>query len=109
MDTKIYQTLISFEGGNERFLVDTIEYDGKMWLVTNWLEAPSEGWKTPARIILLDSLYHQAIPPGGQYDFLLKLPMPKDVYEGRIPKESEGEYVVIERRDVKIPIPRGIH
>ena len=109
MGTKIYQTLIYFEVGAGTFLIDTIEYDGKLWLVPSWLETPSEGWKTPARIILLDSLYHQAIPPGGQYDFLLKLPMPKDVYEGRIPKESEGEYVVIERPDVKIPIPRGIH
>ncbi len=109
MDTKIYQTLIYLEGGTGTFLVDTIEYDGKMWLVPRWLEAPSEGWKTPARIVLLDSLDHQEIPAGDPADYLLKSPMPKDVFEGRIPKESEGEFVVIERPDVKIPIPRGIH
>ncbi len=110
MSTKIYQTLISFEGGSGKiFEIDTIEYDGKMWLVPYWLEAPSEGWKTPARIILLDSLDHQAAPAGFEADFLLKLPMPKDVFEGRIPKKSEGEFVVIERPNVKILIPRGIH
>ncbi len=110
MSTKIYQTLISFEGGSGKiFEIDTIEYDGKMWLVPRWLEAPSEGWKTPARIILLDSLDHQAAPAGFEADFLLKLPMPKDVFEGRTPKRSEGEFVVIERPDVKIPIPRGVH
>ncbi len=109
MGTKIYQTLIYFEVGAGIFLIDTIEYDGKMWLVPDWLEAPSEGWKTPARIILLDSLYHQPFPSGSRYDFLLKLPMPKDVFEGRIPKELEGEFVVKERPDVKFPIPRGIH
>ncbi len=110
MSTKIYQTLIYYEGGTgEIFCIDTIEYDGKMWLVPRWLEAPSEGWKTPERIILLDSLDHQATPADFEADFVLNLPVPKDVFEGRIPKGSEGEFVVIERPDVKIPIPRGIH
>ncbi len=109
MGTKIYQTLMYYEGENDILYIDTIEYDGKMWLVPRWLEAPSEGWKTPVRIILLDLLYHQVIPSGVPADFLLKLPMPKDVFEGRIPKGSEDEFVVIERPDVKIPIPRGIH
>ena len=106
---KIRQTLISFEGENDIFQIDTIEYDGKWWLVPHWLEAPSEGWKTPARIILLDSLDHQAAPADFEADFVLKSPMPRDVFEGRIPKKSKGEFVVIERPDVKIPIPRGIH
>ena len=109
MGTKIYQTIISFEGENDLLCIDTIEYDGKMWLVPRWLEAPSEGWKTPARIILLDSRDRQTAPAEFEADFVRRSPIPKDVFEGRIPKGSEGEFVVIERPDVKIPIPRGIH
>ena len=109
MGTKIYQTLIYFEVGAGTFLIDTIEYDGKMWLVPRWLEAPSEGWKTPARIILLDSRDRQTAPADFEADFVRRSPIPKDVFEGRIPKGSEDEFVVIERPDVKIPIPRGIH
>lgn len=109
MGNKIYQTLMYYEDGAGTFCIDTIEYDGKLWLVPEWLEAPTEGWKTPARIILLDSLDHQTESSGVPADYLLKSPMPRDVFEGRIPKGSEGEFVVIERPGVKIPIPRGIH
>ncbi len=109
MGTKIYQTIMSFEGENDILCIDTIEYDGKMWLVPRWLEAPFEGWKTPERIILLDSLDRQKAPADYEADFVLQSPIPKDVFEGRIPKGSEGEFVVIELPDVKIPIPRGIH
>ena len=93
MSTKIYQTLIFYEGGKgEIFCIDTIEYDEKMWLVPGWLEAPSEGWKTPVRITLLDSLDHQTAPADFEADFVLKLPIPKDVFEGRIPKGGDVHF-----------------
>ncbi len=109
MGTKIYQTLMYYEGENDILCIDTIEYDGKLWLVPHWIEAPTEGWKMPARIVLLDSLDYRTEPSDAPADYLLKTPMPRDVFEGRIPNGSEGEFVVIERPDVKIPIPRGIH
>ena len=59
---KIYLTLVAiFEDPKTQgqiFLTDTIRHEGKLWLVPEWHEAPTEGWKTPARIIQMDKLPH---------------------------------------------------
>ena len=45
MAFKIFKTLVSIEGGGGSvFQMDTIEYEGKKWLVPKWLEArPKDG------------------------------------------------------------------
>ena len=105
----VYQTLGWIDGSNEISLFDTIRHDGKWWLVPRWLEAPTEGWKIPTRIILLDVLRHQDAPPDYPAKFLLNDPIPKSVLGGEIPKQPEGKYVVVERPDIRLDIPLGIH
>ena len=77
--TRILKTVVALEDGDGTiFHMDTIEYQGRFWLVPAWLEAPSEGWKMPVRIICLDPLPHQKFPPGSGYgDFVLSGPLPK--------------------------------
>lgn len=88
--------------------VDAIEVDGEIWLVPSWLEAPSEGWKKPARIICLSTIKHQRYPPDAAgREFLLTYPIPKSVLEGIRP--PKGEYIVREDPDIRVPIPKGIH
>jgi hypothetical protein len=42
-------------------------------------------------------------------DFLLNDPLPKGVFEGHIPKGSEARYVVIEKPEIFLEIPKGLH
>jgi hypothetical protein len=107
----VLKTLIAIEGTNEICRVDTIQYEGKLWLVPEWLESPTQGWKKPKRIILLDGLQYQRLRPGDlRGNFLLNAPIPRAVIDGRAPNAEDNGYVVIETPlGVQVPIPRGIH
>jgi hypothetical protein len=99
---KIFTTLMFFSDVPEGviYTVDTIGYQGKMWLVPEWLDSPREGWRMPARIICLDALPHQK-SPGGPADFVLNAGIPKAVFDGQSQPEQEICYEVIERPDIK--------
>jgi hypothetical protein len=108
MEMKILKTMMFFSDCDEGtiYKVDTIEYQGKRWLVPEWLDNAREGWRSPARIICIDLLKHQN-SPGGPADFVLNDGIPKAVFDGQIPPQSEGFYVVIERPDIKFPAIGG--
>ena len=88
------------------YKMDTIEYEGKMWLVPEWLDNAAAGWRKPARIICLDLLPHQK-SPGGQADFVLNAGIPKSVCDGQIPTQPEDLFVVKEAPDIKFPAIGG--
>lgn len=112
---KIYKTasyIINEEGEPIVFTIDTIEFEGKLWLVPEWIEKPLEGWKSPKRIILLDALPHQKVPPGSPIpaDFVLGYPRSTAFLKnGQTPTQPTTEAVVIKNPDIRIPIPKGIH
>lgn len=109
MEKKILKTLISFSDLDDGFLyrVDTIEYQGKFWLVPTWLDKPTEGWRIPERIICLDVLPHQKTGTSDPADFVLSHGIPKSVFDGRIPPQSEDSYIVVERPDIRFPVIGG--
>ncbi len=82
--------------------IDAIEYDGKIWLVPEWLDKLGEGWSMPVRIICLDTLQHQRIASGNP-DFVVNNPIPKSVLDGKIPPQSDTLYVVVENPNIKVP------
>lgn len=100
----VFKTMISLEGEAKFYQMDTIEHEGKMWLVPCWLEASSEGWKTPERIICLDDLPHQKGSSDILADFILNDPLPIFVLSGQIPKDSNYSSIVIMRPGIRIPI-----
>ena len=104
---KILKTWMLLDG--EHHLVDTIEYEGKFWLVTEWIDSRSEGWSMPARIILLDVLPHKRVASGNPADYVVEYPIPKSVFDGQIPKQSKYKFVVIERPEIRIYFPPGVH
>ena len=46
-------------GGGAIQECDAIKYDGKLWLVPQWLDEPGRGTTKPRRMIRIDSLPHQ--------------------------------------------------
>jgi hypothetical protein len=107
---KVLKTMLFLSGTGKAvmFKADTIEYENKFWIVPTWLEAPSEGWKTPERIVCLNSLPHQK-SSFGDADFLVNNPIPKDILYGQIPTQLKDKYVVIMHPDIKVLIQKGIH
>lgn len=104
-DAPIFKTMIS--DGTSIFPVDTIEHEGKLWLVLKWLAPEGGGWRTPERIICLSNLRFQDLRHMGDKrpaDFSLPVPLPKALFESppRLPNE---QYVVIEHPHIRFRMP----
>ena len=102
------RTMFGMDDSGEILIADTIEHEGKLWIVPEWLYAQKEGWQTPARIIQVDCLKHQKMPDDYPADLLLNNPMPRAVLDGNPSPEQAKQYVVVERPDIRIQVG-GLH
>jgi hypothetical protein len=80
-DGLIYKTMVN--DGTSIFPVDTIEYQGKFWLILRWIYPPSKEWREPQRLICISNLPHQDLRQRQQRpaDFSVLLPLPKVLFE----------------------------
>jgi hypothetical protein len=62
------------------------------------------GLKRPERIVLLDTIPHQNVMGSPFGDFVVNVPISKDVLDGRATTSPNMPYVVIEAPDVQIRI-----
>ncbi len=102
---QISKTLLSTyteEEGSREMYVDTIEYDGHLWLVPEWLDNQDEGTTTPVRIVRPIRQGFVKTRPSETADYHLTDPIPKGVLSGLIPPESEHAFLVIEHPRIRI-------
>jgi hypothetical protein len=106
MEMKIFKTWVHLYGDEKAGMcqVDTISYQGKLWLVPSWIDNRVAGLTMPARIICLDALPYER-DPGAGCDFVLNESIPTAVFYGQIPPPPDSPYLVIESPDVRIPSP----
>lgn len=104
MQPKILKTYVIAGGGIHT--VDTIEHEGKLWLVPNWLDDLAEGVTMPSRIIRLDVLRYERM---GTEGFALRDPMPKALLERRTPPKPIPGYEYQELPDIRFPLARSSH
>lgn len=84
--------------GNSILTIDTIEYDGGLWLVLAWVDSPDRKLQVPHRILRIDQLAHTRPPKKiGPHDIVLHAPIPVSVLEGGF---APG-FVVVDRPDIK--------
>ena len=84
-------------GGGAIQECDAIRYDGKLWLVPQWLDEPGRGTTKPRRMIRIDSLPHQPMTnPAFGLDFILNGPLPKAVLDGVATPEQAAQYEIVE-------------
>ena len=94
-------------GGGAIQECDAIKYDGKLWLVPQWLDEPSRGTTKPRRMIRIDSLPHQPMTnPAFGLDFILNGPLPKAVLDGAATPEQAAQYEIVELPEIEIPMPQ---
>jgi hypothetical protein len=92
----VHKTVMLRDDG-EPLIVDAIEYDGKWWIVPQWLQGPIEGTLRPVRIICLDNLELDRSGLGRRTDWTLETPLSRDVLEGRAISQVP---LVIERPNI---------
>jgi hypothetical protein len=88
---------VSGDGVTDFHLVDTIEHEGKLWLVPTWIE----GMTMPERIVCLSNLRHQKSGVKGR-DFVLARSIPRAVLFGHVLPEHKAEYLIIERPPIRM-------
>jgi hypothetical protein len=81
---KVFRTLIMLADTGELLACDTIEHEGKLWLVPEWNAGPIQGTERPARIICLHGLPTQRASPHRQdkVDMELLIPLSKATLAG---------------------------
>jgi hypothetical protein len=97
--------LIVADDVHRHALMDVIEYRNEFWLVPEWLDNQVQKSTKPLRIVSLRTIPHQRLP-GQIPEFVVNDPVPKYVFDGRIPPEQAGKYVVVEDPDIRILIAR---
>jgi hypothetical protein len=103
LDAPIFKTMVS--DGKSIFPIDTIEHEGKLWLVFEWLAPPSKEWREPARLVCLSNLpYRDLRGQGFPTDFSLSHPLPKVLFEA-IPRLPDEPYIVIEHPHIRFRMP----
>ena len=98
---KIAKAYVVIDGG--LYKVDVIEFEGRFWLVPEWLDMPAQGVSMPRRIVSLETIPHQRIE-GGNPEFVVNDPVPKAVFEGRSQSEGGQLFVVRELPEIRVPI-----
>jgi hypothetical protein len=106
---RIFQTRLSIEGSPMTIDMDTIEYEDSPWLVPEWLEDESGEEMRPTRMIWLLPLAPQEFRNFGNVRWVVSGPVPKFLFEGRIPPEKAKLYRVLVEPDVWVPISPGEH
>lgn len=106
--TKIYETMAIVDG--RVAAIDTIEFQGGLWLVPMWLDQREQGWTSPEYIVRLDALaYDPVLAWPYRPNYWLNVPLPKDVYEGRAHSAPGQRFEVVHRPSLRIDVPTGLH
>ena len=85
-----------------------IPYDGRLWLISNWLESNDTATRYPTQLIPMEKLPHHF----GRADHLIEItvPIPKELLSHPIPEELRLEYEVLDYPGmVHIPGPSSTH
>jgi hypothetical protein len=84
--------------GNTVYKIDAIEHQGKLWLVSHWLDSPDKQQTTPGRIIRFDDQCYQDVRenPFRQADFALNDPIPKELLAVESPERPVLGFEYIE-------------
>jgi hypothetical protein len=106
--TKILKTLVPSDNGTVH-ICDTIEHEGKLWLVPQWLDKQAEGLSRPACIIRMDNLAQTGPQQATSPHFALKDYMPKTVLDGTASPEIAQKYEIVDMPLLVVRTGGGFH
>ena len=108
---RIFKTLYYYldsEPGHV-FSCDTIELQGSMWLVPAWTVDFTTAIMRPERIICLDHLPHQRTSQSQPAHFIVDIPIPKCVFEGKVPPETTHNFEIVENPLIETYSSEDLH
>ena len=105
----LFKTLVDVIGVEpfvETGLLDTISWQGNLWLVPKWQRAKTDGNRQPVRIIRpqLFRFERPVLPQAGE-DYYLACAIPKAILDGRSASGETIAFDIVEAPDIEFPIP----
>ena len=85
-------------------LFDTVEYNGKWWILNKWLVYNDIKQKMPERILSLESLNAQAIDTGNPFDFQCPLPLSLEFFSCPLFVLAEKGIEALDRPNLSFPL-----
>ncbi|RIJ20322.1 hypothetical protein D1224_14415 [Henriciella barbarensis] len=86
---------------------DVIYHDDEYWLVAEWLDTPSEGWSSPARLVGLRGVDHKILQ-GNDPRIVVSYSLPTFLFDTQTPLPQEHEYEVWDLPPIRIRDKRGM-
>jgi hypothetical protein len=103
---KIFQTVAMNPETGALEKCDSVEFEGKLWLIANWYDIPARGVRQPARLIRFDTLPHQTMTnPAYGADYVLNYPIPKELFAFETPKQAVPGFEYVEMPEITFPLP----
>lgn len=100
---KAHVVIAERDGAQLHTYMDVIEHAGKSWLVSEWVDNHDKTSSTPRRMVLLETLPYQEMLGYGP-EFVVHNPVPRYVFDGQVPAQETGMYVVVESPGIRFPI-----
>lgn len=94
--------------GNRIETVDTVEYAGWLWLVPLWADSPDGKLTMPMRLVCLSLLPHEKTD-GSQHDYVLKTPIPKEIFDYDAPLPAGKGLLVVDPLRLQMSKNRPAH
>lgn len=101
---KIFKVMSSFDNNGDILIADGIDYEGSIWIVSHWLNYPSEGNKKPERIIQIPKADLQHTPDSSKYLYLVTYPLPAILRSAVNQSQIPAGYVVQFLPELTFPI-----
>lgn len=96
--------------GTRIFGVEGLEFEGRLWIVTEWRESPDEGYRMPERMICIDDLPHQSFPPDNELgiDFAVNTAIPPTILDGTDAEPQASGYVVMRSPPIRVALETAV-
>ena len=104
----LFKTLAKVVDGfyEQNGLLDTISFQGHLWLVQDWQPSKNKGFRRPVRLVRPKSVpFQKPNPPTTGEDYFLTIAIPKGVLDGLPESENAEAFLVVADPDFEIPIP----
>jgi len=101
---KIYRAVLI--SGPSILQMETIEHDGRFWLVPDWIVSRDQKLMKPLRIISLATIPHTDLGEGQRgHRFVVHGPVRQSTLRGHPPPEEANLFEIVESPEIIFPNP----
>ena len=103
-DGDIVQADLTIMGGLATYTRDLICREGKLWLVTGWIEDKASGFRKPRRVVCLSEFLDKS-GHGTAHDWTVRVPLPMYLFDHDNPLPEDNKFEVVDYPPFQQQVP----